>query len=157
MSVKQAQVCCSIQWIYSCSVYLYQCVMAVKPAGVSLALPSVKGLGGCLSNFRHISFFISLYKEQCIMKGKCKRASLSWKLLTKSRLLRVRTLVSSCENALVRRFFMVERSEISGKGKWWGDWKEKDLYLWIMYGGSTVISLVNLCWGLLYVLKHVVS
>lgn len=76
MSVKQAQVCCSIQWIYSCSVYLYQCVMAVKQAGVSLALPGVKGLGGCLSSFRHISFFISLYKEQCIMKGKCKRASL---------------------------------------------------------------------------------
>lgn len=29
--------------------YLYQCVMAVKQAEVSLALPSVKGLVGCLS------------------------------------------------------------------------------------------------------------
>lgn len=45
------------------------------------------------------------------MKGKCKRAFLSWKLLTKSRLLRARTLVSSCEKALVRKFLMVESSE----------------------------------------------
>lgn len=65
-------------------------------AEVSLALPSVKGLGGCLSSFRRISLFISLNREQYVMKGKCKRASLSWKLLTKSRV-RIRSLVSSCE------------------------------------------------------------
>lgn len=93
--------------------------MTIKQAIVSLSLPDVKGLVGCLSGFRHISLFISLYKEQYIMKGKCKRASCSWKLLTKSRLLRARTLVSSCEKALVGKFLIVESSEkISGKGKW---------------------------------------
>lgn len=45
------------------------------------------------------------------MKGKCKRASLSWKLLTKSKLLRARTLVSSCDKALVRKFLIMESSE----------------------------------------------
>lgn len=50
--------------------------MAVKQVLVSLALPSVKGLVECSSDFRHSSLFVSLYKEQYIMKGKCKSLSL---------------------------------------------------------------------------------
>lgn len=48
-----------------------------------------------------------------MMKGKCKKAYLSLKLLTKSRL-----LIAGTE-ALVRKILMMESLEkISGKGKW---------------------------------------